>query len=133
MRFRPLCIDYHAEATQLLREGRDVGTYKRPVIFLSRPMQTGVGSDNSDDDADDNNNARISNERNGTTMDSPRRHRRRTKRRRHGEPWLIDDRTEDETFTALFQPPRAYTRWIEDWSVSSKTGLDYLDDSGLDA
>lgn len=112
MRFRPLCIDYHAEAAQILRESKS-GT-KRPVIWLSLPAETEQAKAGLSDDQVGDVNPRTSN----NDIKTIRRCHHRTKRQRCGPPSPINKHAEEESFTAVFEPPSSYTNWVEDWSVS---------------
>jgi hypothetical protein len=112
MRFRPLCIDYHSEASQLLRERERKKEAKRPVIWLSRRLEAG----DEQGDPEDSNDRSSESEHHCVTI---RRSPQIRKRQRHGETSWIDNHREEESFTAVFEAPHSCTRWVEDWSVSS--------------
>jgi hypothetical protein len=129
MRFRPLFIDYHGEAIQLERERQNLTLTQRPVIWV-RPYENIIGGDNKTSNEDDSK----------CSIRNPSYEQDKSLQCENGDDCsgshVGDDDEEDEEeveatdtslayakkhkddFSAVFQPPRAYTQWMSNNSVS---------------
>jgi hypothetical protein len=140
MRFRPLLIDYEAEAIQLHHEQEQIEGKKRSILWIKQPRQVHhcekrlreegkftsgafdhFGHGDSINDVESNqdkhsllNNHKVSWTRNHvstTITPTP------AKKQRHQ---CENDEKEEENFTAVFHPPSAYTKLMDDdWSPVS--------------
>jgi hypothetical protein len=117
MRFRPLSIDYHSEASQLLRERESNSGVQRPTIWLSRRQETGE-ENGVPDHCNDRTSSEYDCQRESIGPVACQR-----KRLREADLSVTDSMEDGESFTAVFDAPHSYRRWIEEWSVRTKAGL----------
>ncbi|KAG7374078.1 hypothetical protein IV203_013173 [Nitzschia inconspicua] len=139
MRFRPLLIDYHAEALHMEEEERRLSGKKRRVIWIQNydavatisdndtnasqdyPFDTrlrddGPGLDTRSMEQRNNTNETVHSLGNGTNDNQKSVNRYQTpmikKQYRHGLP--KENMEEDNSFVATFKPPRAFLDFMDD-------------------
>jgi hypothetical protein len=142
MRFRPLCIDYHAEALHMEEEQRRLSGEKRPVIWI-RTIKNHIRGESNNGNKD-NTNIKPLDQCDVPCIDSIEQRACNTQEISLDQQQLIvtnDDqafvtitptpikkeqqdltesinREEGKNFVAIFKPPPAYTEWLSYDSVS---------------
>lgn len=141
MRFRPLCIDYHAEAFHLEEEERRLAGRKRPVIWIQKyndngNLQSSVDTETAIDDASwscgldhgitnlEKDESRLwplknddfcatNDDQNSITITpTPFKKQRRQ--------WLENGTMgDDNSYVAIFKPPKIFLQFVGDDSVSA--------------
>jgi hypothetical protein len=150
MRFRPLCIDYHAEALHLEEEQWRLSGEERPVIWIRNLDQT-IPNESNNSNKDDTHIEPLDGNH-FSSIDSAEPHTRKQNsldvcetnddqvsttitptsiKKRRRDPTGSISRVDDDNFVAVFKPPPAYLKWMNDNSVSWLPKCSGVTESGV--